>query len=100
MAKAERRTSPESGAAREWRARVGRVVDRARQLRGWSLKELAAAVDRDERQVARWLTGEERAQFDVLGAVESFRQPLFLAFAERLGQSVEVETVVRVRRQG
>lgn len=68
------------------------------ELRGWSLKELAAEAVRDERQIARWITGDERPQFDTLFAIESFRQPLVLALCELAGAGVEIETTVRIRR--
>lgn len=77
---------------------VGKAIQRAMSLRGWSLKEFAAAVDRDERQVARWLNGEERPQFDAMFAREDFRQPLVLALAELAGPVFEIETTVRTRR--
>lgn len=80
------------------RSVIGRAIDRARQLRGWSLKELAGAVDRDERQVSRWISGEERPQFDALIAVESFRQPLIVAFAEIAGEGVTISTTIEIRR--
>lgn len=57
------------------RGAVGACLDSARRDRGWTLEELAAALPapegkdaRDPRQVARWIRGEERAQFDVLFA--------------------------------
>jgi len=81
---------------RPWRQEIGRAVLRAMSLRGWSLKELAAAIGRDVRQVGRWTTGEERAQLDALFAVESLRQPLVQALSELAGADVEV--TVRLRR--
>lgn len=94
MAKADLRKA-ETG---EWTAEIGRVVQRVRNFSGLSLKEFAAELGREERQVARWIAGTERPQFDVLFAVEAFRQPLIIALAELAGQGVEIETVVRVRR--
>ena len=80
-----------------WRCAVGLAVERVVSLCGWSLKEFAAAVGRDERQVARWITGRERPQFDALFAVEQLRQPTIQALAELAGDGVEIETVVRLR---
>lgn len=77
---------------------IGAALERARELRGWSLKELADHINREPRQVARWIDGTERAQMDALFAVESLRQPLIVAFAEAAGHGVEVETIVRVKR--
>jgi hypothetical protein len=82
----------------QWRFAIGRAIERAMTLAGWSLKEFAAAVDRDERQCARWITGGERPQFDALFAVASLRQPLIQAFAELAG--VDVEVTVRLRGAG
>lgn len=81
-----------------YRQRVGKAVERARHLRGWTNDELAGKVNRDPRQVARWQSGEERPQFDVLLAVEDdlFRNALVIAFAE-MGTGVQIDTVIRVR---
>jgi ribosome-binding protein aMBF1 (putative translation factor) len=38
---------------------IGECVDFARRSVGWSLKQLAASVSRDERQVQRWIDGKE-----------------------------------------
>jgi hypothetical protein len=81
-----------------WRAQIGRALRRALALQGWSLKEFAAAVDRDPRQCARWITGVERAQLDVLFAVDVFRLSLVQALAEVAGAGVEIETTIRLRR--
>lgn len=80
------------------RQQIGRAVARAMQLSGLSLKEFAAAVQRDERQCSRWLTGDERVQLDTVFAVVSLRQSLVIALAELAADgSVSVETVIRVR---
>lgn len=92
-AKAELRKAEEL-----WRAEVGRAVERAKNLTGLSLKEFADKVGRNERQVARWIAGDERPQFDALFAVELFRQPLVIAFAELIGQGVDVQTQITIRR--
>lgn len=80
------------------RVQIGRVIRRAAELAGLTrLQQLAAAVHRDERQVARWMDGTERPHFDALIDVEELQQPLVIAFAE-LTPRVEIETIVRVRR--
>ena len=83
-----------------YRVRVGQAVERARLLRGWNNDELADKVGRDERQVARWQTGDERPQFDVLFSVNDdlFRNALVIAFAE-LGTGVTINTVINVRME-
>lgn len=80
-------------------ARVGATVERARNLRGWSLQELAReAGNRNERQIARWIKGLERTQFDVLFAIKDARwcNALVVAIAE-LACGVEIDTVIRLR---
>src|SRR4029077_252856 len=94
MAKADVRKAER----REWREEVGAAIERAVGLCGWSLKEFAAAGGRDERQCARWLTGQERPQFDVLFAVDALRVSLVQALAELAGHDIEIETTIRIRR--
>lgn len=81
-----------------WRQHIGRAVERARLLRGWSLKELADAVGRNERQVARWINGQERLQLDALFAPKCFRQSLVVALAEMAGEGIEIATHITVRK--
>lgn len=94
MAKADLRKAETA-----WLKTVGQAIQRAASLVGWSLKELADHVGRDERQIARWINGGERPQFDALLAVEELQQPLVIAFAEMVGQRVDIETTIRVRRR-
>lgn len=81
---------------------IGRAVDEARSTLRWSLKELTGQIEhatgkkRDERQVARWIEGTERQQFDALFAVVALRGPLVIALA-RLSDQIEVDTVIRVK---
>lgn len=82
-----------------WRELVGGAIARAIAISGLSQKEVAGLTERDPAQVARWLTGAERPQFDALLAVEKLRQPLIVALAELAGDGVEIETVVRIRRR-
>lgn len=96
MAKADLRKAEVDDAV--WRAAVGRVIERAKELSGLTLKQFADAVQRDERQVARWFAASERPQFDAIFAVEALRQPLIQALAELAG-NVVVETVIRMRRR-
>lgn len=81
-----------------YKARVGATVERARTLRGWTLDELSGFVNRNSRQVARWISGDERAQFDALFAIDDplWRNALVIAIAE-LGSGVEIDTVIRLR---
>jgi len=70
------------------RAQVGRCLARAQHLAGWSLKELADALQRDERQVARWISGAERVQLDAVCAVPRLRAVFLVALAEFAGVDV------------
>jgi len=77
---------------------AGQAIERARQLRGWSLKELSGAAQRGERQLARWIDGTEHSQLDTLFAIDSFRQPLIIALAERAGLGVIVQTTITLQK--
>lgn len=94
MAKADLRKAE----TQVWAQAVGHAVQRAVSICGWSLKEFAAAIGREERQCARWITGEERAQLDTMFAVEALRQPLVQALAELA--DAEVVVTVRLRAVG
>lgn len=94
MAKADLR-KPET---QEWRAAIGRAIERTRTLAQQSLKEFADTIGRDERQVARWIAGTERPQFDAIFAVKAFRGPIVVALAE-ISDEIEIETTVRIRRR-
>jgi hypothetical protein len=62
------------------------------------LKEFAAAVQRDERQVARWFTGVEHPQLAAIFAVPILRPLLVIALAELAGEGIEVTTHIRIVR--
>lgn len=93
MAKADLR-KPEIG---DFREQIGRGIERARLLSGLSLKEFADQIGRDERQIARWITGAERPQFDAIFAVKALRGPMVVALAE-LSETVDVQTTIVIRR--
>lgn len=80
----------------DWREVIGRAVERTRTLTQRSLKEFADAIGRDERQVARWIAGRERPQFDAIFAVAALRGSLVIALAE-LAEDIEVSTTIRIR---
>jgi ribosome-binding protein aMBF1 (putative translation factor) len=94
MAKADLRKAEMQ---QDWREQVGSAIERARVLSGLSLKEFAGAIGRDERQIAKWIGGIERPQFDAIFAVKELRGPLVIALAE-LSQTVEVQTTLTIRR--
>jgi len=68
----------------EWRVGVGRAIQRAIALNGWSLKEFAGAVG---------------PQLDTIFAVPALRRSLVIALAELAGEGVEVVTAIRVTRK-
>lgn len=95
MAKADlRKTEMEP-----WREQIGQAIQRVKDRSGLSLKEFADAVQRNERQVSRWFDGTEHPQIAAIFAVETLRGLLIVVLAELAGDAVEIETVVRVRRQ-
>jgi len=81
-----------------WLPKIGAALRRAFQLANLSQKEVAALIGRDTAQVARWLSGQERPQFDVLFAVEALRGPLVIALAG-LADDIDVTTTISVRRR-
>jgi transcriptional regulator with XRE-family HTH domain len=82
----------------DWIA-IGNVLNRARALHGWSLKQFADAVGRDERQVSRWFLGTERPQFEAAYAVEPLRISLVIALAEQIADGVTVTTQISATRR-
>jgi len=78
-------------------AEIGGCLDDARRAVGWSLKELAAALNRDERQVQRWIDGKENANIAAIFLVVELRQPIVIALA-RLSKCFDEEITLKVRR--
>jgi ribosome-binding protein aMBF1 (putative translation factor) len=95
MAKADLRKAETPDA---WKTDIGLAIERVQKRSGWSLKEFADKVGRNERQVKRWMTADERPQFDALFAVAALRHLMVLALAELAGEGVEVTTEIRMRR--
>src|SRR3990167_243969 len=60
---------------------IGACLDEVRRVSGLTIDEFAAVLDRDARQVGKWLTGQERPQVETVLAVERFRAPLVIAMA-------------------
>lgn len=83
---------------RDFREVIGRSIQRALSLAGWSQKEAAGKIGREPAQIARWIAGTERPQFDALFAVEELRQPLVIALAQAIDDSgVVVTTQINFR---
>lgn len=81
-----------------WNERIGRAIQRAIAIVGWTNKEAAAKVGVDDAEFGKWLSGGRRPQFDKLYAVEELREPLIVAQAQMIG--AVVNTTVRFRRVG
>lgn len=75
---------------------IGRAIQRAFSLAGWSQKEAAGYLERSEAQISRWIAGTERPQLDVLFGCEALRWPLIQALAA-LDHENEVVTEIRRR---
>src|SRR5262245_63247750 len=78
------------------KATIGRVIERTRTLAQLTLKEFAARIDRDPRQVARWIAAEERPHLDAIFADVELRPLFVIALAAAAGDDVEVESIVRL----
>jgi ribosome-binding protein aMBF1 (putative translation factor) len=79
----------------DFQAEIGGCLERARCWLGWSLKECAAKLGRDERQVSRWESGTERTQVDVVMAVEELQQPFAAQLAKLSGADIHVHVSFR-----
>lgn len=79
-----------------YRALGGAMVEVMRAS-GLTLKEFAAAIGKDERQLHRQMEGQDRPQIESVFAIDRFRGPLVIALA-RLASDVDVVTEIRVRR--
>lgn len=76
---------------------LAQCLDEVRHDAGMTVDEFAHAIDRDARQVGKWLSATERPQIETVFAVERFQQPLVLALARRV-RSIEISTHLIVRR--
>lgn len=78
-------------------AALGGCMAEVMGVYGLTLKEFAAELKKDERQLQRQMDGKERPQLEVVFSVDRFRAPLVIALA-KLAAGVEVVTEIRVRR--
>jgi hypothetical protein len=81
------------------RAVLGAVLfDALVIMRKTRLKEQAAFLGRDERQVARWFNGTEAAPWEELLTIRDLQFPLMQALLEACQRDlVEIDTVIRRR---
>jgi hypothetical protein len=77
---------------------LGDCLDFARRSVGWTVDQLAGELDRDSKQVSRWMRGEERTQVDVVIAVAALREPFVIALARLADLAVETTVTIRSRR--
>ncbi len=77
---------------------IGDALNGARNELGWTIDQLARELDKDEKQVSRWLRGEERTQVDVVFSVPALRQPFVVHLALRAGCRVRT-TITMARRR-
>lgn len=88
----------------DYRADVGQCMARARKALGWSLQELATAIEdvtgepRDLSQLGRWEKGKERLQTDVLMAVVAFGPEFVIALATLRRDRIAVSTTITIQR--
>jgi len=75
---------------------LGDCLDTARRVLGWTVDRLARELRRDEKQVARWIRGEERPQVETIIGIPALGAEYSIALAARVG--CVVETVVTLRR--
>jgi len=81
---------------------IGEAIAITQKLSRLAPKEFAAKVGRDERQVARWMTAEERPQIETVFAVVEFQLLVVQAFAELAKparpEAIDLVTEIRIRR--
>jgi hypothetical protein len=78
-------------------AELGTCIDEVRCEFRLTLEAFAHELGKDDRQVARWISGEVRPQLEAVFAVERFRAPLVIALA-KLAKNIDVTTTITVRR--
>lgn len=81
-----------------WRAQTGRAFAQAIRYVGWTQKEAAAALGRDQAQIARWVSGGEGVQVAAVFAVDDLRVPFVIALAS-LSHDIEITTQLAIRRR-
>jgi hypothetical protein len=76
---------------------LGGCLDFARRYVGWTIDQLAGELDRDSKQVARWIRGEERCQVDAVLGVRQLHGPFVIAMAQLRSDEVVIETTIRIK---
>jgi hypothetical protein len=78
-------------------AKWGAAIDEVRHTFRLTLQQFAGELEKDERQVARWIDGTERPQIEAVLAKPRFAGVMLIALAQA-EQGVSVDTVIHVRR--
>lgn len=79
--------------------KVGAAVHRARTRAEWNLQQFAHEMQRDERLVAKWESGEKNPNLEAILGHPVLKGHFIVAQAELFTSDlIEVETVVRIRR--
>jgi hypothetical protein len=76
---------------------LGGCLDFARRYVGWTIDQLAGELQRDSKQVARWIRGEERTQVDVVLCVPKLHGPFVIALAQLRSEEIVIETTIRLK---
>lgn len=84
--------------ADEWLVRIGRAIERAIAVVGWTHKQAADRIGVDAAEFGKWLSGGRRPQFDKCFAVPELREPLVLELAA-LTDGLRVKTTIEWERR-
>jgi hypothetical protein len=79
-----------------WNEQIGRAIQRAVAVVGWTNKEAAAKAGTDDAEFGKWLSGSRRPQFDRLFALDELRWPLIQQLARLDPHTKVVERIERV----
>lgn len=85
-----------------WLIVLGRALQRAVAIVGWSNKEAAAKVGVDDAEFGKWINATRRPHIDRVIAVDELRGPFFLALADEVDDSgivVTSDITIRHRRK-
>lgn len=87
----------------DWLRVLGRALQRAVAIVGWSNKEAAHRVGVDDAEFGKWINASRRPHIDRVIAVEELRGPFFIALAHEVDDSAVIVTTdisIRMRKVG
>ena len=76
----------------DWLVVIGRAIQRAVAIVGWSNKEAAAKAGVDDAEFGKWGNGSRHPHLDRRIALEAWRGPLIFCLAKELDDSGIVPT--------